>query len=247
MRSRPPSSRSIPVQVVSHEHAGAQGEITGEVFCPKIGHVADVGGCSGCVRFAGFEHVEGDGVVVRCREVLVERQAAIDAELWHALGGVSVGQVMEAELVSVHGWMPVSSIAAAVQPVRWVVVTDSSEMPTGVIDRLTLPSRVHAHGGVASEVMDPLPHVLRDDAPLVQALSMLTDVLASVVPVVDREGRIVGLFTGPGFLSWLREHVVAASKADESAPSSAYIRLGAGVEVVGEVGAPAPTRRPPPR
>lgn len=233
--------------MVSHEHAGAQGELSGEVFCPKTGHVEDVGGCRSCSRFLGFEHIEGDGVAVQCREMLVERQVAIDAELWHALGGVSVGQVMEPQLVSVHGWMPASSIAAAVQPVRWVVVTDSSEMPVGLIDRLTLPSRVHAHGSVASEVMDPLPTLLRDDAPLVQALALLVDPIASVVPIVDREGRIAGLFTGPSMLLWLGEHVVAASKADEPAPTSAYMRLGAGVEVVGEVGAAAPTRRPPPR
>lgn len=63
--------------------------------------------------------------------------------------------------------------------------------------------------------MSPLVHGLPEKAPVAYAISLMATEAVHEVPIVDRDGRVVGMFTATDALRWVAQamgYVLPATK-----------------------------------
>lgn len=130
---------------------------------------------------------------------------------------VTVGQIMMTDVPTVHADMPLNSVVDLLLSTdqRRVVVVDPQQRVLGIITdgdlirrasgserqgvlqrlagRLGRESAVSLAKRTASEVMTPNPVTVTRDTPLLEALRPLVQRGIKRLPVVDEEGRLVGM------------------------------------------------------
>ncbi|MFY0583214.1 CBS domain-containing protein [Cystobacter fuscus] len=70
--------------------------------------------------------------------------------------------------------------------------------------------------------MTPDPLSLRSGTPVAQALEIFTDERVGAIPVVDEEGRLLGILSYIDLLRWLRERPGEARKQEGGEPPSSH-------------------------
>ncbi len=114
--------------------------------------------------------------------------------------------------------------------VRHLPVVDEDERLVGILSERDLRERL---GGGArewpraarqvsearlGEMMTPDPFSLRSGAPVAQALEIFTDERVGAIPVVDEDGRLLGILSYIDLLRWLRERSDEAREREGGEP-----------------------------
>lgn len=109
-----------------------------------------------------------------------------------------------------------STRVAAAQMAQWnvgtLVVIDDKERPIGVLTDRDLVVRVLApgldpDGSSVDQVMSPVPATVDEHDPLGQALWLMRNAQVRRLPVVRRDGRLVGLLSLDDVLSVLADEL----------------------------------------
>ncbi|WP_187345307.1 CBS domain-containing protein [Cystobacter ferrugineus] len=118
--------------------------------------------------------------------------------------------------------------------VRHLPVVDEDERLVGILSERDLRERL---GGGArewpraarqvletrlGEVMTPDPISLRSGEPVAQALEIFTDERVGAIPVVEEEGRLLGILSYIDLLRWLRERSEEAREREGGEPPSPH-------------------------
>jgi len=123
-----------------------------------------------------------------------------------------LGDVVGPDAVCVRADVSVDTITELFleQKLRAVPVVDESRCLVGVASKSDLlRERTATPEGAprrtASDIMSPVVHGLLEDAPVAYAISLMASESIHEVPIVDREGRVVGLFTATDALRWVAQ------------------------------------------
>ena len=127
---------------------------------------------------------------------------------------MSVGRICSRE---VHLADPNESAAMAAmrmrnQQVGTLVVLDDQKRPIGILTDRDLTVRVMAagkdpHAATVGEVMTRSPKSVRDDAPIEDALTQMSELGVRRMLVVDEERRLAGIVSLDDVLSLLGEEI----------------------------------------
>ncbi len=111
--------------------------------------------------------------------------------------------------------------------VRHLPVVDDDNRLVGILSERDLRERLggesrewpHAAREALEErlgnVMTPDPLALRSGTPVARALEIFTDERVGAIPVVDDDGRLLGIVSYVDLLRWLREQRAGGSRAEE--------------------------------
>jgi CBS domain-containing protein len=105
--------------------------------------------------------------------------------------------------------------------VTMLVVVDLHDRPIGILTAHDLVARAFTEGPAAGalpvrSVMTPNPRVIPEDAPIASAVSLMTYGSIRRLPVVDGNGRVIGLVSLDAVLAHLAEEFATIGKLLES-------------------------------
>ena len=137
---------------------------------------------------------------------------------------MSVGRVCShsVDIVGVNDSVHDAACCMRDRDVSVLVVVDTLQRPVGMLTAHDLVARAltvapaEAMALAVGAVMTPNPNVIAEEAPLEAAVSLMTFAGARSLPVVDREGRIVGLVTLDGVTTQLAEELANIGNLLES-------------------------------
>ncbi len=118
--------------------------------------------------------------------------------------------------------------------VGMLVVVDLHDRPVGILTAQDLVTRAFTEGPAAgalavSSVMTPHPKMIAEEAPIESAVSMMAYGSVRRLPVVDRDGRIVGVISLDGVMANRAEEFTMIGRLLES--QLPYRRTGLAVDL----------------
>jgi len=191
--------------------------------CPDDGEAKPMEHCSDCSRLRGATR-EGDLVMLRCD---VDAEPAPPFESLRATARrLTVWDVMGNDVTCVSSRASVEMAAALISQgdLRSVPVVDDEEKLCGILSRSDLVRVGFEDAGVSeatkeklprgfhetviatrlvADVMTPVVHALPEDAPLSFAIALMARAGMHEVPVVQRDGVVVGMITALHVMQWL--------------------------------------------
>jgi hypothetical protein len=221
----------VRLRIRGHERVGACGDvaIVRTVFCPSQQSSMDVAVCRRCVHL-----LRADDAVVECSPATFAsdvRGLESDAGLG---GDVCVGEAIGPYSVSVCADAPVRAAFAALSrapaAVLMGIVVDAANHVVGCIERIEPCGPMDAD---CTERLARAVAPVRESATLAVAVARMTKERRRALPVVDDEGRTVGLISDLDALRWVarRNALATPSHAEgEKLNRKAGRREGEGVE-----------------
>lgn len=105
--------------------------------------------------------------------------------------------------------------------VSMLVVVDLHDRPVGIVTAHDLVARAFTEGSAAgaiavSSVMTPHPKTIAEEAPIASAVSIMVYGSVRSLPVVDRNGRIVGVISLDDVMAQRAEEFTMIGKLLES-------------------------------
>jgi CBS domain-containing protein len=115
-----------------------------------------------------------------------------------------LASVVKRDVAALGADVPIAGALAVLRGHRAeaMPVVDEHARPVGVVTRERLKT-ARDPAAVVGEVIAPLPIVLFEDTPLVQALPALLGDGPTFVPIVGRDGELVALLTPHDVVRWL--------------------------------------------
>ena len=185
------------------------------VQCPRRAESIPLLTCLACAERSAISVApRGEHATVEC---LAPGEAAATkrVDVAEAAIRVRLGDVVGTDTTCVRSSLAVATLATlfAQQELRAAPVVDESHCLVGIVSRTDL-LRERERGAEAAEgaplktvadLMSPVVHGLPEDAPVAYAISLMATESVHEVPVVDREGRVVGMFTATDALRWVAQ------------------------------------------
>lgn len=183
---------------------GGPARVSETVFCHDAGRSRATAECSGCPRFVDLSAGPDRQLRVVCRAVgpVAPRIDAIAAQA----ARVTLSELGRHRFVCLRDDLSLEAaedtfVAAAADV---LLVVDMDGLPLGTLSLADAARhRREVPSAVVREAMVPLVHVLEETAPLSFAIALLAAHGLAVLPLVDRAGVAVGLFTAGDALRWL--------------------------------------------
>ena len=194
------------------------------VQCPRRAESIPLLTCLACAERSAISVApRGEHGTVEC---LAPGEAAVAkrVDVAEAAIRVRLGDVVGTDITCVRSSLAVATLATlfAQQELRAAPVVDESHCLVGIVSRTDLlREREHererergvgaaeaAEGAplrTVADLMCPVVHGLPEDAPVAYAISLMATESVHEVPVVDREGRVVGMFTATDALRWVAQ------------------------------------------
>jgi CBS domain-containing protein len=186
------------------------------VQCPRRGESIPLLTCLACAERSAIS------VAPRAANGMVECLAPGEpapprrVDVAEAAIRVRLGDVVGAEVVCVRSDVDLDGIASLFveRKVRAVPVVDDDRCLVGVASKTDLLRDLLAPPAdlegppprrTVADIMSPVVHGLPEDAPVAYAISLMATESVHEVPVVDREGRVVGMLTATDALRWVAQ------------------------------------------
>lgn len=192
------------------------------VYCPFRRRSLGLDECEECAAYDGTsEGTAGEPTGIACTRVTVAPDVppVVEVVARGALERIAVSRVMARHVVCVQADMPLHEVAAVLvrRRIGGVPVVDDEFRPLGMISKTDLVRRscqeveedielstATATGtGCVAEVMTPSVATLGERASLLEAAAIMADRGIHRLPIVGRDGRIVGVVSSLDILSWV--------------------------------------------
>lgn len=132
---------------------------------------------------------------------------------------MSAGRICtrEVDTAEVHESVQMAASRLNDRNVGTLLVVGARGEPVGIVTDRDLTVRVLAKGKEAldtnvGEVMTPFPHTIYEDTPIEEAIRVMRSGPFRRLPVVDRDGRLVGVLSIDDVLDLLAEEFTAIGK-----------------------------------
>ena len=183
----------LPVRTLERVHIDASRTETEAVFCPGQCRSMHIDTCRDCERLMAFGE---DGIHCTPDPGAV---ASIGAP---AGSDVSVGEAMGCAAFLVDAELPAAAFARALHMPghRVAVVVDEAQRALGLVE-VAVAAAALEH----TTVQDLVRQVacIHEGTPLARAIDRMVHERVRALPVVDDEGRVVGLLTNLDALHWV--------------------------------------------
>jgi len=198
------------------------------VWCPNRNQSLALDVCATCKHLDSFvRHTDsGRHSFVECSPPTTGAAPHEDAhiDVQEAATRARIADVMRRDIVCVRADASLDSIANVLltEGSRCIPVVDADSRPIGVISKsdllrdcvdsrnenmsVAMADGFHVDAGdahVASDVMTPFVHALPENAPLAFAVALMASEAHLEVPVVDDDGKVVGIVTALETMRWL--------------------------------------------
>lgn len=204
------SVRRLPVRACRVVGPGGDVETHYTVQCPRRQSSAAFERCCGCSHMKSIDvapDAKSGAVECEAGEAAPVRRPRMDVA--EAAARDRLGDVLGIETTCVRGNMRVQAVADLLvgQRLRAVPVVDAARRLVGIVSKTDLlkksASRRRPH--TVTEIMTPLVHGLPEDAPVAYAISLMAFEGLCEVPVVDADGRVIGMITATEALRWVAQ------------------------------------------
>lgn len=224
MSATAPTSNLRPTAIhrITTVHNGGARSHRALAECPRQRHSVDVAVCASCEHARGFLG-GSQRASEHARHVLctVERTAEVDASAG------TVGSLMRRDVVCVHPELDIDDIVLLFlqQTIGGVPVVDADDRPLGMISKTDLVAMYARHRGtlpiidsfdsfdafdaslpaaappaVARDLMSSVVFTLREDESIARAASFFAAKRLHRAPVVDVNGKVIGVLTSLDFV-----------------------------------------------
>jgi CBS domain-containing protein len=192
------TTRELPIRTCTVIDGDGKREVAASTFCPHQDRSAPLVECETCVKLRGMHFAEGGGSSLWC-QVPPERHAA----------ATPIHEVMTRDVVCVRPDLPLFALAALLleRGVGGAPVVDGDGRPIGVISKTDVVrarcERDDDEVVTVAEVMMPIAFTLEETSPVEQAAALMALERVHRVPVVDADGRVVGILTALDVTRWV--------------------------------------------
>lgn len=215
------------LQVRSRQVVMAGGSSVTEltVYCPFRQRSLGLEECEECAAYDGTaEGTGGEPTAIACTRLAPAAQVPelVEAVAQDALERTPVSRIMARHVICVQGDMPLRDVAAVLvnRRIGGVPVVDEQFRPLGMISKSDLVRRSLEEGAESAEeedavapvagesryvaqVMTPAVATLSERASVLEAASMMAEQRIHRLPIVGRDGRIVGVVSSLDVLAWI--------------------------------------------
>lgn len=214
------------LQVRSREVVDAGGWSVSEftVYCPFRQRSVGVDECEECAAYDGTQDdAQGEPIAVACTRLAPPREMpeVVDQVARGALERIPVSRIMARHVVCVQADMPLQAVAELLirRQISGVPVIDDEFRPLGIISKTDLVRRASAADGEGADddeggdvpplagcvggFMTPSVATLGERTSILEAAAVMADRRVHRLPVVGRDGRIVGLVSSLDVLAWI--------------------------------------------
>jgi CBS-domain-containing membrane protein len=181
-----------------------EGRSSRHVFCKRAHESVDLRACQECPWVEGWPETFPGAEVVRCHASFPP--VAATADLREKTIRTPVGEVMGTNVACVRADADMDMLGRLLgeDGLDAVPVVDAKGHPMGIICKTDLLRALRDRDELAAkDVMTPLVHALHEGAPVSFALAMLASEKIEQVPVVSKDGVLVGLFTSNDAIRFL--------------------------------------------
>ena len=165
--------------------------------------------CLACARFEGIviDHTKGESVVI-CRSAPSEKPVTADRPNEpDPSSRISLDTIMTRNVICVRETDRIEDIRALLVDgnIGGVPVVDDHERPIGIVSKTDLARETHDSTGsqFALEAMTPIAFALPRTATVSEASALMALEGVHRLPVVDHDGRVVGIVSSLDVLRWL--------------------------------------------
>jgi CBS-domain-containing membrane protein len=193
------------------------------VLCPLVEELTSIIDCQGCGFCEGLELDQGSGkanIVCNKASTISPPQAAKAPESRAIPGAFAektpVSVVMTSQVVCVQADLPLLELAELLEEkgLSGVPVIDKVGHPIGIVSKTDLVRTWYRREAQSEElaslprtaawqVMNPIVTVLHQDTSIAKAASLFASEGLHRAPIVDEQGKVVGLLSSTDILRWL--------------------------------------------
>lgn len=216
------SVRTLHIVCADETHGVAR-----SVYCARRGGAASLDECAGCAECSAMPRSLGarDAKVVCGASVGRERPRDPSLDMREAMLRTTVGELLAGVTTCVH---PETDVDVATEllsrpDAKCAPVVDCDGKLVGILSardlvrenffergcEASVPSTLgrgfhveQPSQGTVADLMTPVAQALPEDAPLSFAVGLMAATGLRQIPVVGREGRVVGMFTAIDALRW---------------------------------------------
>ncbi len=182
-----------------------EGTTTRRVFCARTKETVKAAFCTECPYAVAWPATLTDAqAAILCKTSIAP--APEEADSAEKAIRTPVGQVMESKLVCVRGDADGDMLGRLLgeEGLDAVPVVDAKGHPKGIVCKTDLLRALRDKDELSAEdVMTPLVHALHEGAPLSFALAMLALEDIEQIPVVSKDGIVVGIITARDVIRWI--------------------------------------------
>lgn len=182
-----------------------EGATTSRVFCKRINETVRASRCAECPYAVAWPASLTDPhAAIRCR--ISTFPPALTADSGEKAIRTRVGEVMQQKVVCVRedADMDMLGRLLAEDGLDAVPVVDAKGHPKGIVCKTDLLRALRDKDELTAEgVMTPIVHALHEGAPLSFALAMLAIEDIEQVPIVSKDGVVVGVLAARDAVRWL--------------------------------------------
>lgn len=199
------------------------GITSASVACPLLEGLTPIRACQTCEFCGGLEIDPALGKAnILCRKASAPRpQPREEPRMQERFSPHSfaartpVSALMTTKVVCVSADTPLQALAGLLleKGLSGVPVIDQSERAIGIVSKTDLVRTWYQEGTskdgaplprtVAWEIMNPIVNVLHQDASVAKAAALFASEGLHRVPIVDENGKVVGLLSSTDILRWL--------------------------------------------
>jgi CBS domain-containing protein len=177
------------------------------VFCKRSNETVPLAKCMEC-PWAESWPAAGSLEAVRCHASIAP--APPNADTREKAIRTPVGDLIERNLVCVRGDADMEMLGRllAEDGLDAVPVVDAKGHPRGIVCKTDLLQALRDRDDLTAEnLMTPFVHALHEGAPLSFALAMLAAEDIEQVPIVSKDGIVVGLFAARDAVRWVAKEL----------------------------------------
>jgi CBS domain-containing protein len=195
-------------------------ESTASVSCPLVEGFVSISGCQSCPHCSGLEiDPLTTKASVLCRKAkphehtpkaIIEHRHAPNA----FAAATPVHVIMTKDVICVPADALIDTVAQLFleKGLSGAPVIDRNERPIGMVSKTDLvrvfyqkdhPDAPPIPSSQAWEIMNPIVTILHHDSSIAKAAALMATEGLHRVPVVDRDGKVIGLLSSTDILRWL--------------------------------------------
>jgi CBS domain-containing protein len=182
-----------------------EGAATQRVFCKRVNETVRVSRCVECPYAVSWPATLSDPqAALRCRTSTLP--PPLTADTGEKAIRTTVGEVMQPKIVCVRedADMDMLGRLLAEDGLDAVPVVDANGHPKGIVCKTDLLRALRDKDELTAEdVMTPFVHALHEGAPLSFALAMLALEDIEQVPIVSKDGVVVGMLASRDAIRWM--------------------------------------------
>lgn len=188
------------------------------VYCPRQARTVRVSECVECEEYVGlsFDREEQTALLHCCessgptpRQSLRRFLAAGQPEGWlrrfhERADSIPISRIMSLNVFCVTEDVSVGALVSCLlgRGISGVPVVDRDGKPVGVVSKTDLLGDRDGDGTVG-DIMTPMSFTLQEDKSIAKASALMAYEGIHRLPVVDEDGRVVGLLSSLDILHWL--------------------------------------------